>query len=163
MFHLLSKILKDLAGPLVLFGILYWYQQKKNKNNTLDWITLLCRCFLLSSFGIGNLVVGFIQTFNPSYTASLLDVPMDAAIVISELGCMHLGIGVIGCIGFFYKEFVKPTVITYGLFMIGAVILHLQRLSTIQSGELISLINDIWIIILAVFIFIFHKRKLCEE
>ena len=159
MFHLFSKILKDLVGPLLLFVILYWFRHKKNKSDSIDCITLLCRCFLLSSFGIGNLVVGFIQTFIPSYTASLLNVPMDAAIVISELGCMHLGVGLIGCIGFFHKEFVKPTVITYGLFMIGAVILHLQRLSTIQSGELISLVNDIWIIMLALFILIFYNKK----
>ena len=159
MLHLLTKILKDLVGPLLLFGILYYVQRKKNGADSIDRIGLLCRCILLSSFGIGNLVVGCIQTFNPSYTATLLNVPISASIVISELGCMHLGIGVIGCIAFFRKEFAKPAVISYGLFMIGAVILHLQRSSIIQSGELISLINDIWIIILALFILFFYNKE----
>lgn len=162
MFHLLSKLIKDLIAPLLLFLILSRYQQKKGSHMQ-SRTTLLCRCFLLSSFGIGNLVIGCIQTFNPSYTASLLNVPMDAAIVISELGCMHLGIGLIGSIGFFRKEFAKPAVMAYGLFMIGAIVLHLQRLAIIETGELISLLNDIWIIILAILILIFYDKDLVNN
>ncbi len=96
------------------------------------------------------MTAGLMQTLNPAYTERLLNVGTENMLIIQELGFANLGIGVIAMISLFVPAFRKPAAVAGGIFLTGAAILHLLRLSIIEFGEVMSLAGDLLIVAVAV-------------
>ena len=98
------------------------------------------------------------QILNPSYTAALLQVGEESKVVIQELGCAQLGIGILGMMSLLKNEFRKSACLSYGIFMVLVSILHITRLSAMNFVEFISLLGDVFIIIVACLGFLESKK-----
>lgn len=152
MFHLISKISVSIILPLIciLIEIAVFKRQSKAiifKNTFLKWL-----CFWV--VGFNAISVGVMQAFNPVYTANLLCVTMSDFIVVEELGLAQLGIGIVALLSLKWVKFRKPAVMAYGIFIFGCTVIHFLRFPVINMGEIISTLNDIWILIVAALIVI---------
>ena len=152
MFHLISKISISIILPLICILIEIAIIKRKNKsvifkNTSLKWL-----CFWV--VGFNAISAGVMQAFNPSYTANLLHVAMSDFIIVEELGFAQLGIGIVALLSLKWVKFRKPAVMAYGIFIFGCTVIHFLRFSAIEMGEIISTLNDIWILILAALIVI---------
>lgn len=152
MFHLISKVSISIILPLVciLIEIAILKRQSKTipfKNITLKWL-----CFW--AVGINAISAGVMQAFNPGYTANLLHVTMSDFIVVEELGLAQLSIGIVALLSLKWVGFKKPAVIAYGTYIFGCIIIHFLRFSVIDTGEIISTLNDLWILVVSALIVI---------
>lgn len=150
MFHLIAKLGIGLILPLICISIEHALSKAHSKPFLFKKVCLKWLCFWI--IGFGAISAGMMQMFNPSYTANLLHVTMDDYIIIRELGCAEFGIGLVALLSFKWTAFRKPATMTYGVFIFGCTIIHLFRLSVIDFGEIVSTLNDIWILIVAVLI-----------
>jgi len=122
-------------------------------------IFLLCKWFVFWAVGVRGLTGGLMQAFNPSYTANLLQVTTDNYLIIQELGFANMAIGVLGICSLFYQRFRKPAALCSAIFLTGAAALHISRLSIIDLGELMSLAGDLFVIIIAIMVFVAENKK----
>lgn len=157
MFHIFYKLSKSVIIPFIF--VIVEAEIKRRKNQEFRWTDLCCKWFSFWVIGFGAVSVGLMQALNPAYTANLLNVQTSDMIVIRELGCAQIGMGVIGLLSIRFYSFRKPAAMSYGLFILGAVILHIARLEHINIGEIVSLVDDVWTVGVAVFI-ILQKREL---
>lgn len=130
------------------FVILEYCKRKKNL------LFLFCKWFVFWSVGIRGLTGGLMQILNPSYTAELLQVVTNDPIVIQELGFCNLSFGILGILSLFRPSYRKPAALAYALFLAGAALLHLLRINIVDIGEFMSMTGDIFVVALAVIVFI---------
>lgn len=152
LFHLISKISISVILPLICILIEIAIFKRQNKTIIFKNIFLKWLCFWV--IGFSAISVGVMQAFNPSYTADLLHVNMSDFIIVQELGYAQLGIGIVALLSLKWVQFKKPAVIAYGTFIFGCTVIHFLRFSAIDLGEIISTLNDIWILIVAALIVI---------
>jgi len=157
MFHIIYKILKSLIIPVIFIIVEIKIRRKKQQKYQL--IDLSCKWFLFWAIGFGGLSAGLMQTFNPTYTANLLNVQTNDMIIIRELGLLQFAVGLTGMLSIKFPYFRKPAAISYGVFILGAAILHIARLGTINIEEIVSLLDDIWIVAVAVLV-VFQKNRI---
>ena len=156
MFHAFYKLSKSIVLPIICILIEISLLNKKGITcNKKD----LCGKWFLFWIGFGSLSTGLMQSLNPSYTATLLDVSPENFIIIRELGCANVGMGIIGILSIKLESFRKPAAIVVGVFILGAIIIHLQRIHNIDFGEAVSLIDDLWIFAVACFTILYKPRK----
>lgn len=155
MFHIIYKVLKSIIIPVIF--IIVEAEIRRRKDQEFKWSNLCCKWFSFWVLGFGAISVGLMQSLNPAYTASLLNVQTSDMIVIRELGCAQIGMGILGLLAIKFHSFRKPAAISYGLFILGAVILHVARLGHINADEIVSLADDIWTVGVAVFIILRKK------
>ncbi len=164
MFHIIFKISKSIIIPIIC--ILVEIELLKRKKQNYQLIDLCCKWFLFWSIGFGALSAGLMQTFNPSYTANLLNIQTNDMIIIRELGLLQFSVGLISMLSIKFSHFKIPAAISYGVFIFGATILHTARLGTINLNEIVSLLDDVWIVAVAVLVLLQNKRityKTCTK
>ena len=156
MFHALYKLSKSIILPVICILVEISLMNKKGIQHDKKKI---CGKWFLFWIGFGSLSAGLMQSLNPSYTAALLNVTTEDFIVIRELGCANVGMGIIGMLSIKLESFRKPAAIVTGIFILGAIIIHVQRIHAIDLGEIISLVDDIWIFAVACFTVLYKPRK----
>ncbi len=158
MLHAVYVVSVMLIAPALCVIIAY---AKRSKTAKPQLIPLLCRWFVFWSIGIRSATGGLMQMLNPAYTERLLNVGTENMLIIQELGFANLAIGVIAMVSLFVPAFRKPAAAAGGIFLMGAAILHLMRLSVIELGEIMSLSGDLLIVAIAV-LCLFYKEKVQE-
>ncbi len=156
MFHIISKLGISIILPLFSIVIEIVILKRKKKNIILKDICIKWLCFWV--VGFGAISAGLMQAFNPGYTANLLNVTMSDYIVVKELGYAQSGIGIVALLSLKWVQFRKPAVIAYGIFIFGCTINHFLRFSAMDMGEIVSTLNNLWILIVAVVIVINKER-----
>lgn len=158
MFHIIFKLSKSIIVPVIF--IIAEAEIKKRKHQELSLIELCCKWFCFWVIGFGGISVGLMQALNPAYTANLLKVYAGDMIVIRELGCAQTGIGIIGLLSIRFHSFRKPAAISFGIFILGATIIHITRLGSIHIDEIVSLADDVWILGVVALVILQKKRIL---
>ena len=143
MFHIIYVIAIMFILPFMftIIGI------KKNKNTG----EIFCKWFVFWTIGVRAATTGLMQFINPAYTQKLLQVTVSDSIITQELGYAQFAIGVLGLLSLKYINYRKPAALSYGVFMVGATILHLNRMLALNLGEAVSLIGDILVVFIAIY------------
>lgn len=144
MFHIIYKLSVGFILPLI-FAIIEVYVIKRNKIAKRD---IFLKWFFIFLVGVSAVTAGLMQAFNPNYTANLLNVTMSDNIIIRELGFAQFGMGLCALLSIKLINFRSPSAIAYGIFILGATSLHIIRLSVIDIDEIVSLILDVWILVI---------------
>ncbi len=97
--------------------------------------------------------------FNPAYTAALLQLDVPSHFAIQELGCAQFGIGILGVLSLPFFSFRKPAAVSAGVFLLGAAILHIMRLSVLHFDEAVSLFGDLLVVAIAL-VCVFSKNAI---
>ncbi len=148
MFHTLYKISIILIVPLIFVLFEYFYSKQKKINcNKLE---VFCKWFTFWAIGISAVTAGFMQIFNPAYTANLLNVNMSDFVVIQELGFANLSMGSLAVLSLKQKNFRLPAAIVYGAYILLCAAIHVTRIKEISYGETVSLVADVWIMIISI-------------
>lgn len=155
MLHAIYVVSVMLIAPTLCVIIAY---AKESKTAKPQLIPLLCRWFVFWSIGIRSATAGLMQMLNPAYTERLLNVGTENMLIIQELGFANLAIGVIAIVSLFVPAFRKPAAAAGGIFLMGAAILHLLRLSVIEFGEVMSLAGDLLIVAIAVLCLTYREK-----
>jgi len=144
---------------MIVFPIAFTFIEFSRKKNS--FFNLLLKWVVFWTIGVRALTGGFMQFANPKYTMGLLNLGVESAIIIRELGLLQFGVGLAAILSIIRKTYIEPIFICYGIFMIGASYLHISRISHIDFGELVSLIGDLLIvaIIITYFIKMLLKNK----
>ena len=124
-------------------------------------VAVFCKWFVFWAIGVRALTTGAMQFLNSAYTAQLLQVGEESYVIISELGFAQFAIGLIGIMSLFKKSYRPSAVISYSVFMIRACFIHISRFQTAGFDEIVSLIGDIWVVIIAVIFFV-NQRKVSD-
>lgn len=148
MFHIIYKISKGLILPCICIAIEMIILKRMQKEYR--GIDLFCKWFVFWSLGVGGITAGLMQALNPSYTANLLSVVTNDMIIIKELGYANFGMGLIAVLSFKYQYFRKPAALASGMFIMGCTLNHFTRLGEINLGEIVSIIDDLWIIVIVI-------------
>ena len=156
MFHFISVFGVILILPILSIGINKLVNSRKNiKQNTIE---LILGWAIFWSLGIRTFSAGLMQTFNPIYTNNLLQLELNDFIIIREHGLNNIGIGLL-CIISFYKHFLrKYSCMIMLISCTGFSILHIIRIEKIDFNEVISLINDLIIIVISLGGIIYYMR-----
>ena len=133
--------------PIICVGIEY----HKRKSG---FISILCKWFVFWSIGVRATTTGIMQFANPTYTMALLQLEETSKIIIQELGYAQFGIGIVALLTLVNKSYMGAAAISYGAFMCGASLIHISRISTAEFDEMMSLVGDILVIIIAITYFI---------
>ena len=142
MFHVVYKISKSIILPIIF--IIVETQIKRSQRQTFCFIDICGKWLAFWVIGFGGISVGLMQALNPAYTANLLGVQMSDMIIVRELGFAQTGIGIIGLLSIRLHSFRKPAAIAFGIFILGATIIHLTRLGYVGFDEIVSLADDVW-------------------
>ncbi|MBE6022575.1 MAG: hypothetical protein E7231_04970 [Cellulosilyticum sp.] len=151
MFHTIYICVVMFVLPFVCWLI----EKRKNKEASVD---ILCKWFIFWSVGVRAFTTGAMQFFNSSYTMALLQLGEESKIMIMELGACQLGIGVLGVMSLLKKNYRASAALSYTIFMIGASYIHIVRLEMANIEEILSLLGDIWVIVVTMIYFI-NQRK----
>jgi len=96
------------------------------------------------------LTAGISQTFNPSFTAGILNINSTGIIVIQELGIANIIFGILGIISLFNSNY-RISATGGGIFLGIAGLMHLFRLSgEISFKESVAMISDLLILIVVI-------------
>lgn len=153
MFHTIYVLSILIIIPIICTLVEY---KRSNKKELL--IYFIAKWFVFWAIGFRATTAALMQILNPSYTAALLQVGEESKVVIQELGCAQLGIGILGMMSLLKNEFRKSACLSYGIFMVLVSILHITRLSAMNFVEFISLLGDVFIIIVACLGFLESKK-----
>ena len=157
MFHFISVFGIILILPILSIGINKFINSRKNiQQNTIE---LILGWLIFWSLGIRTFSAGLMQTFNPIYTSNLLQLELNDFIIIREHGLNNISIGFL-CIISFYKQFLrKYSCLLILVPYIGFSILHIIRIEKINFNEVISLITNLFIIVISLGGIIYYMRK----
>lgn len=100
------------------------------------------------------------QAFVPSFTATMLQIPDESLIVIRELGFAAIGIGIVGMLSLKYDNWRIPVSLARGIFILFCTLFHLTRIDIIIGAEILAIVADLWIVLVALFVIInskYHK------
>lgn len=151
MFHTIYVIITMFVLPTVCCMV----ENRKRKVVGVD----ICKWYIFWTIGFRALTTGAMQFLNSSYTMELLQVGEESKIIIMELGFAQFGIGLIGILSLWEKSFRVPTIITYGIFMLGASMIHITRFTTANAEEIVSLAGDLFVLVIAVVYFVQYQKK----
>lgn len=151
-FHTLYIVVTMFILPIVF----YLVEQRKHQvigTEKLKW-------FIFWVIGVRAFTTGAMQFLNSSYTMALLQVGEDSKIIIMELGFAQFGIGIIGILSIWKQSFRGPALITYGTFMLGASMIHIARFTTANIEELVSLLGDLFVLVIAIaYMVLYYKQQ----
>lgn len=100
--------------------------------------------FIFWAIGVRSLTAGISQSFNPGFTAALLEVPESSFVVIRELGFANTCMGLTGVISLLASGWRRPAGFCAGLFLGIAGVLHITRIPEgINAGEAIATVSDL--------------------
>ena len=150
MFHTIYIIITMFLLPTICYLI----ENRKAKVTGVD----VCKWYIFWTIGFRALTTGAMQFLNSSYTMELLQVSEESKIIIMELGFAQFGIGLIGILSIWKKSFRVPAIITYGIFMLGASIIHIVRFTTANAEEIVSLAGDLFVLVIAVVYFVQYQK-----
>ena len=145
MFHTVYVL-----STLIIIPVICTLIEYKKRNRKEQLIYHVCKWFIFWAIGFRATTAALMQILNPLYTAALLQVGEESKVVIQELGCAQLGIGVLGILSILNKDFRKSACISCGIFMIFVSILHVTRLTNMNVKEFVSLFGDVFIIFISV-------------
>lgn len=131
------------------------YLKKQNQ----DVLYLFCKWFVFWAIGIRGITGGLMQALNPAYTAWLLQTGTDNYIIIRELGGANLAFGVLGVISIISHNYRKAAALSSAIFLLVASAIHISRLSIIELSEIMSLTGDLFVVAIAVMVFVEDKRR----
>lgn len=150
MFHTIYIIITMFLLPTICYLI----ENRKARVTGVD----VCKWYIFWTIGFRALTTGAMQFLNSSYTMELLQVSEESKIIIMELGFAQFGIGLIGILSIWKKSFRVPAIITYGIFMLGASIIHIVRFTTANAEEIVSLAGDLFVLVIAVVYFVQYQK-----
>lgn len=150
MFHTIYIIITMFLLPTSCYLI----ENRKARVTGVD----VCKWYIFWTIGFRALTTGAMQFLNSSYTMELLQVSEESKIIIMELGFAQFGIGLIGILSIWKKSFRVPAIITYGIFMLGASIIHIVRFTTANAEEIVSLAGDLFVLVIAVVYFVQYQK-----
>ena len=150
MFHTIYIIITMFLLPTICYLI----ENRKARVTGVD----VCKWYIFWTIGFRALTTGAMQFLNSSYTMELLQVSEESKIIIMELGFAQFGIGLIGILSICKKSFRVPAIITYGIFMLGASIIHIVRFTTANAEEIVSLAGDLFVLVIAVVYFVQYQK-----
>lgn len=150
MFHTIYIIITMFLLPTIF----YLLENKKEKVTGMD----ICKWYIFWTIGFRALTTGAMQFLNSSYTMELLQMGEESKIIIMELGFAQFGIGLIGILSVWKKSFRLPAIITYGIFMLGASLIHIVRFTTANLEEIVSLAGDLFVLVIAIVYFVQYLR-----
>jgi hypothetical protein len=156
MFHIVTVLFITLISPLLSIIINALYNKQKQIPNNI--FLLFCNWFILWSLGIRLFSAGLMQLFNPVYTASLLQINSDSHIIIQELGSANIAFGLLCIISFFKHYLQKYICLSLFIFLSIITVNHLLRISYINFEEFISSVNDIFLIIISLYGFVYNVK-----
>lgn len=122
-------------------------------------LPLFCKWFVFWAVGVRSFTGGLMQVLNPSYTANLLQVAIDNALIIQEMGFANIAIGVLAGCSLFFQRYRKPAALCSAIFLAGAAALHISRISIIDLSEFMSLAGDLLVVVVAIMVFILENKK----
>lgn len=155
--HTIYIIATMFVIPAICITIEYIRKQKQ------DILTLCCKWFVFWAVGVRGITAGCMQAFNPVYTAELLQITTGNYIAIQELGCCNISFGVLGILSLFLQNYRKPAALSYAVFLLGASVIHISRLSIIGFDEFMSLSGDLFVVAIAIIVFITEKKKIKKD
>ena len=149
MFHTIAVFLNILVLPIlsIIFNLIINYR----KNIVENIYEIIGKWFIFWALGIRLVIAGLMQLFNPIYTNNLLQLNLNDFIIIQELGLANFSIGLLCIISFFKKLLQKYVCLYMFIFFIGASTLHIIRIKNINFDELITLVTNIILIVVALY------------
>ena len=116
--------------------------------------------FVFWALGVRSLTAGISQSFNPGFTASLLQVDEGSFVVIRELGFANTCMGLTGVISLFASGWRRPAGFCAGLFLGIAGVQHVARMAEgIHAGEAIAMASDLAAFFVVVAYLLHHLRS----
>lgn len=151
----------DLIGiyfllPILLITIELIYRHVRNRSINLSEVCI--RWLHFSVMTCGSFSAGIMQTLCPQFTASMLQLPEEAYIIIQELGYAAIGIGVVNVLALKFPKWRAPGSLARGIFILLCTINHFTRTMTMNLSEILAVIVDVWIIVIAVYILIKDRK-----
>ena len=151
MFHTIY-----ICAIMFVIPIVCWLFESRNHKEIS--MSIFCKWCIFWAVGIRGFTTGAMQFFNASYTMGLLQLGEESKIMIMELGACQLGIGLLGLISLVKKNYRGPAAISYSIFMIGASLIHIVRLEMANAEEILSLIGDVWVIVVTIIYFVSERK-----
>lgn len=149
-FHLIYVICVLLILPLLSIA---FDKERKSIDTGIKW-------FVFWALGVRLFTAGIVQVFNSSYTADfLLQIEMSDYLVVRELGFCNIAMGTLAILSLFWEKYRKPASICVGIFISGAMILHIIRIEQINFSEFVSLAGDVFIVVIAVLCIVRDRVK----
>jgi hypothetical protein len=149
MFHLINVFGIIIVFPVLSICINLFINSRKNIQQNIFEIILGWLIFW--SLGVRTLSAGLMQIFNPIYTNNLLQLEMNDFIIIREHGLNNFGIGLLCIISFFKHSLRKYACMIILISFTGFSILHITRMEIIDFDEIITLIANLFMIIVSFF------------
>ncbi len=157
MFHMIYVTGVSVVFPVI--SIIADYLYNKKKQSPINPVWLSCKWFIFWTLGIRSVSAGCMQLLNPAYTQALLQLDSSSHMVIQELGGANIAMGLMCILSFFKPTMRKQAASCVAVFMTAAAVLHITRIGMSHTGELISLANDVFSILIAV-VCLFQKTDM---
>ena len=154
MFHSIYIVTTIFIAPIICILIEFFIKHPRKEE-----LKVLCYKWLVLWLGVRSVTAGLMQAMNPAYTARFLQLTSESHFMIQELGCANIGMGVLAALSFKFPQLQKPAAICNSVFLTGAAFLHIQRIDMIGWDETMSLLSDLYIIVVYVSCLLKGGRK----
>lgn len=134
----------------------------KNRISNYNIFEIIAKWFIFWGIGMRSITGGLSQSFNPAFTASLLQVPDSSFVAIKEIGFANISIGLTALISLFLPSWRKTAGFCGGFYLGTAGFLHVSRIAAgINMKETIAMVSDLFIfsIVVIYLIYSFKSKK----